>query len=70
MNLNKTIQKKRLERHKKRRKGKPWNDDLPEVHSAKEVVRQMDKAIKIHTGKLEQANRIKKANEKLIKENS
>lgn len=70
MDLNRIIQKKRLERHKKRRKGKSRNEDLPEVMGAKRVVKQMDKAIKILTGRLQQAKKIKAENEFLIKEKS
>ncbi len=70
MDLNKMIRERRLKRHKKRRKNKKWSEDFPEVVGAKRVIKQMDKAIKILTGRLQQAKKIKKENELLIKSRS
>jgi vacuolar-type H+-ATPase subunit I/STV1 len=67
MNLNEKLKQKRDLRHRRRRKHKNKSDNLPEVDSATEQVKQLIKAEKLLTGRLKQIKEEKKKLELLIK---
>jgi hypothetical protein len=67
MNKQQSIKKQHDLRHKKRRKDKHMSIGFPEVDGAERQIKQLDKSIKIHKGKLEQARAEKKKLEALVK---
>jgi hypothetical protein len=68
MNLNQKLKQKRDLRHRRRRKHKNKSQNLPEVDSAVEQVKQLTKAEKLFIGRLKQIKEEKKKLELLIKE--